>query len=109
MLLLSAHGAPKRLSHMGVCPAAVRSADGRLLRSPFVISRETGQTAPSRNDDAADRQLVQQGFTPTAPGRPNYMKPVRYDARKLQDLLGTPQMTSYDTGIGQTAWIASHR
>ncbi len=24
------------------------------------------------------------------------MKPVRYNARKLQDLLGPPQMTSYD-------------
>jgi nucleoside-diphosphate-sugar epimerase len=41
---------------------------------------------------------------------PDYMKPVRYDARKLQGLLGPPQMTSYDTGIGQTlAWIASVR
>ncbi len=41
---------------------------------------------------------------------PNYMKPVRYDARKLRGLLGTLQMTSYDTGIGQTlAWIASGR
>ena len=39
---------------------------------------------------------------------PDYMKPVRYDARKLQGLLGPPQMTSYDAGIGQTlAWIAS--
>ncbi len=40
----------------------------------------------------------------------DYMKPVRYDARKLQGLLGPPQMTSYDAGIGQTlAWIASAR
>jgi hypothetical protein len=39
---------------------------------------------------------------------PNYMKPVRYDARKLQGLLGALQMTSYDAGIGQTlAWITS--
>jgi nucleoside-diphosphate-sugar epimerase len=39
---------------------------------------------------------------------PDYMKPVRYDARKLQDLLGPQQMTSYDDGIGRTlAWIAS--
>ncbi len=38
---------------------------------------------------------------------PNYMKPVRYDARKLQDLLGPQQMTSYEAGIGRTlAWIA---
>jgi nucleoside-diphosphate-sugar epimerase len=39
---------------------------------------------------------------------PDYMKPVRYDARKLQGLLGPQQMTSYDAGIGHTlAWIAS--
>jgi nucleoside-diphosphate-sugar epimerase len=39
---------------------------------------------------------------------PNYMKPVRYDARKLQGLLGPPQMTSYEAGIGQTiSWIVS--
>ena len=39
---------------------------------------------------------------------PDYMKPVRYDARKLQDLLGPQQMTSYDAGIGHTlAWITS--
>jgi hypothetical protein len=37
---------------------------------------------------------------------PDYMKPVRYDARKLDSLLGPQQMTSYDVGIGQTpAWI----
>jgi hypothetical protein len=30
------------------------------------------------------------------------MKPVRYEARKLQSLLGPQQMTSYDAGIGQT-------
>lgn len=41
---------------------------------------------------------------------PDYMKPVRYDARKLQGLLGSPQMTSYDAGIGQTlAWIGAAR
>ena len=39
---------------------------------------------------------------------PDYMKPVRYDARKLQDC--PQQMTSYDDGIGRTlAWIASRR
>jgi nucleoside-diphosphate-sugar epimerase len=38
---------------------------------------------------------------------PEYMKPVRYDARKLQGLLGPQQMTSYGDGIGNTlAWIA---
>jgi hypothetical protein len=41
---------------------------------------------------------------------PDYMRPVRYDARKLQGLLGPRQMTSYDAGIGQTlSWIASGR
>jgi hypothetical protein len=36
------------------------------------------------------------------------MKPVRYDAGKLQGLLGLQQMTSYGAGIGHTfAWIAS--
>jgi nucleoside-diphosphate-sugar epimerase len=41
---------------------------------------------------------------------PDYMKPVRCDARKLQGLLGPQQMTSYDSGIGHTlAWIAPRR
>jgi len=45
------------------------------------------------------------GFLQVAP---NYVKQVRYDARKLQGLLGLVKMTSYDAGIGQTlAWIAS--
>jgi nucleoside-diphosphate-sugar epimerase len=40
----------------------------------------------------------------------DYMKPVRYEARKLQGLLGPPQMTAYDAGIGETlSWIASRR
>jgi nucleoside-diphosphate-sugar epimerase len=39
---------------------------------------------------------------------PDYMKPVNYDSRKLQSLLGPQQMTSYNDGIGRTlAWIAS--
>jgi nucleoside-diphosphate-sugar epimerase len=33
---------------------------------------------------------------------PDYMKPVRYDAGKVQGLLGPQQMTSYDAGIGNT-------
>jgi nucleoside-diphosphate-sugar epimerase len=33
---------------------------------------------------------------------PDYMKPVQYDARKLQGLLGAQRMTSYDDGVGQT-------
>jgi nucleoside-diphosphate-sugar epimerase len=47
------------------------------------------------------------GFLQVAP---DYMKPVHYDARKLQGLLGPPQMTAYDAGIGETlSWIASRR
>jgi len=47
------------------------------------------------------------GFLQVAP---DYIKPVRYDARKLQGLLGPPQMTAYDAGIGETlSWIASRR
>jgi nucleoside-diphosphate-sugar epimerase len=45
------------------------------------------------------------GFLQVAP---NYMKPVRYDARKLQRLLGPLKLTSYEAGIGQTlAWTTS--
>jgi nucleoside-diphosphate-sugar epimerase len=47
------------------------------------------------------------GFLQVAP---DYMKPVRYDARKLQGLIGPQQMTAYDAGIGRTLkWIASTR
>jgi hypothetical protein len=35
------------------------------------------------------------------------MKPVCYDAHKLQGLLGPQEMTSYDAGIGQTLTWAS--
>jgi nucleoside-diphosphate-sugar epimerase len=47
------------------------------------------------------------GFLQVAP---DYVKPVRYDARKLQGLLGPPQMIAYDAGIGETlSWIESRR
>lgn len=47
------------------------------------------------------------GFLQVAP---DYMKPVRYDGRKLQALLGPRQMTAYDAGIGGTlSWIASRQ
>jgi hypothetical protein len=40
----------------------------------------------------------------------DYMKPVCHDACKLQGLLGPPQMTAYDAGIGETlSWIAMRR
>lgn len=45
------------------------------------------------------------GFMQVAP---NYMKPVRYDARKLEALLGAQEMSPYATGISHTLqWIAS--
>ncbi len=40
---------------------------------------------------------------------PDYMKPVRYDTRKLQGLLGLQQMTSYDAGIGHTHGLIASR
>ena len=47
------------------------------------------------------------GFLQVAP---DYMKPVRYNAHKLQGLLEPPQLTPYDVAIGQTlTWIASVR
>ena len=39
------------------------------------------------------------GFLQVAP---NYVKPVRYNAGKLEALLGPARMMSYDAGIGQT-------
>jgi len=40
---------------------------------------------------------------------PEYMKPVSYDARKLEGLLGRQAMTPYETGIATTLqWIAAN-
>ena len=63
-----------------------------------IAGRHLGRPVKLRAADAVPRQLVQQGFAGAATGCPDYMKPVRYNARKLQDLLGPPQMTSYDAG-----------
>jgi nucleoside-diphosphate-sugar epimerase len=39
---------------------------------------------------------------------PEYMKPISYDAGKLESLLGRPAMTPYETGIATTLqWIAA--
>jgi nucleoside-diphosphate-sugar epimerase len=39
---------------------------------------------------------------------PNYMKPVSYNAKKLEGLLGPQQMTAYEAGVAQTLdWIAA--
>jgi nucleoside-diphosphate-sugar epimerase len=45
------------------------------------------------------------GFMQVAP---EYMKPVAYDAAKLENLLGRQAMTSYETGIARTLdWLAA--
>ncbi len=76
---------------------------GRHLRRPVKL-RSAGMMAV-RVVSLFNKEL--RGFRQIAP---NYMKPVAYEARKLGALLGPPQMTSYDAGIGQTlAWIASRR
>jgi nucleoside-diphosphate-sugar epimerase len=39
---------------------------------------------------------------------PEYMKAVRYDARRLESLLGAPAMTPYERGIAQTLdWLTA--
>jgi hypothetical protein len=39
---------------------------------------------------------------------PNYMKPVRYDARKLERIIGAQALTPYATGIVRTLdWLAA--
>jgi len=45
------------------------------------------------------------GFMQVAP---EYMKPVSYDVRKLEALLGPLSMTPYDAAIAQTLdWLAA--
>ena len=39
------------------------------------------------------------GFMQVAP---DYVKPIRYDAARLEGLIGKPQMTSYEAGIART-------
>jgi len=46
------------------------------------------------------------GFLQVAP---NYMRLVRYDARKLAGLLGPPALTSYEDGIGRTLAFITRR
>ncbi len=40
---------------------------------------------------------------------PNYLQQVRYDARKLEGLIGRPQMNSYEDGIGRTLALIAGR
>jgi nucleoside-diphosphate-sugar epimerase len=76
-----------------------------------IAARHLGRPVRLRSASIATLRIVSlfnqdvRGFLQVAP---NYTKPVRYDARKLQGLLGSPQITSYDVGIGQTlAWITA--
>ncbi len=68
-------------------PVKLRSAGMTLLRVVGIFNKEL------------------RGFLQVAP---DYLKPVHYDARKLEGLLGLPQITSCDAGVRETlAWIAS--
>jgi len=78
-----------------------------------IAARHLGRSVKLRSAGLTTLRIVGlvnrdlRGFLQVAP---DYMKPVRYDARKLQRLLGPPQMTTYDVGIGETlSWIASRR
>jgi hypothetical protein len=101
---------PRPSACIGACPAAVRSA-GRQVAD--IAGRHLGRPVKLRSVGLTTLRIVGlfnkdlRGLLQVAP---DYMKPVRYSAHKLQGLLGPPQMTSYDVGIGQTlAWIVSGR
>jgi nucleoside-diphosphate-sugar epimerase len=78
-----------------------------------IAGRHLGRSVKLRSAGLMTLRMVSlfnkdlRGFLQVAP---NYMKPVRYDARKLQGLLGPLLMTAYNAGIGETlAWMASRR
>jgi nucleoside-diphosphate-sugar epimerase len=74
--------ASRRLGHK----VRLRSAGSLMLRMVSLFNKDL------------------RGFMQVAP---NYMKPVRYDARKLEGLLSRQAMTPYDLGIANTLqWIA---
>ena len=82
-------------------------------RAAEIARRHLGRPVKLRSAGMTTLRIVSlfnkdlRGFLQVAP---DYMKPVGYDARKLQALIGPPQMISYDVGIGQTlAWILSGR
>lgn len=75
-----------------------------------IASRHLGRSVKLRAAGMTMLRLVGlfnkdlRGFLQIAP---EYMKAVRYDARRLADLLGPQAMTSYETGIGHTLdWLA---
>jgi nucleoside-diphosphate-sugar epimerase len=74
-----------------------------------IASRHVGRAVKLRSADLFMLRLVSlfnrdlRGFMQIAP---NYMKPVSYDARKLERLLGPQTMTPYPTGIARTLdWL----
>jgi nucleoside-diphosphate-sugar epimerase len=78
-----------------------------------IVSRHLHRTVKLREAGLWMLRLVSlfnrdlRGFMQVAP---DYMKPVSYDARKLEGLLGRQEMTGYDSGIGETLkWIAAGR
>lgn len=91
------------------CLPGAGPLSGRLLAN--IAGHHLGRLVKLRSAGMVMLRLVGvfnkdlRGFLQVAP---NYVKPVRYDASKLQGLLGPLKMTSYETGIGQTlAWMAS--
>lgn len=82
---------------------------GRQLAE--ITSRHLGRPARLRTAGPLLLRLVSlfnkdlRGFMQIVP---NYMRPVSYNAKKLEGLLGPQQMTSYETGVAQTLdWIAT--
>jgi nucleoside-diphosphate-sugar epimerase len=73
----------------------VAQVAGQMLGRPVKL-RAAGMTM-LRIVSLLNKDL--RGFLQIAP---NYMQPVRYDARKLAGLLGPPAITSYEDGIGRT-------
>ena len=91
------------------CLPGAGPLSGRLAAD--IAGHHLGRSVKLRSAGMTTLRLVSlinkdlRGFLQVAP---NYMKQVRYDAGKLQGLLGLVKMTSYDMGFGRTlAWIAS--
>jgi len=70
-----------------------------------IASRHLGRHVTVRGAGALMLRLVSlfnkdlRGFMQLAP---DYMKPIAYDAAKLEGLIGKPEITSYDAGIART-------
>ncbi len=70
-----------------------------------IASRHLGREVKARSAGMLMLRFVSlfnrglRGFMQMAP---DYMKPIAYDAAKLETLIGRPEMTSYETGIART-------